>query len=146
VAFIGLDNIQSYENFLLVISYWIGPWLGVYLTDWFLRRGHRVDGFLFDRRHRPYAGWVAMLVGMVLSVWLFADQRCTSAWCRAPSRSSATSPSSSGSSSPEPSTPRSSPSSGAGRPRTPSSSPPVSRTPSAAEPFASGSGPRPRPC
>jgi NCS1 family nucleobase:cation symporter-1 len=74
VAFIGLDNIQSYENFLLVISYWIGPWLGVYFTDWYLRRGHRVDGFLFDRRHRPLAGWIAMLVGIVLSVWLFADQ------------------------------------------------------------------------
>jgi nucleobase:cation symporter-1, NCS1 family len=74
VAFIGLDNIQSYENFLLVISYWIGPWLGVTFTDWFLRRGHRVDGFLFDRRHRPHAGWVAMLVGIVVSVWLFADQ------------------------------------------------------------------------
>src|SRR3954464_2959460 len=58
VAFIGLDNIQSYENFLLVISYWIGPWLGVYVPDWYLRRGHQVDGFLFDRRHRPFAGWV----------------------------------------------------------------------------------------
>jgi NCS1 nucleoside transporter family len=74
VAFVGLDNIQSYENFLLVISYWIGPWLGVYFTDWFLRRGHRVDGFLFDHRHRPNAGWVAMLIGMVVSVWLFANQ------------------------------------------------------------------------
>ena len=74
VALIGLNNIQSYENFLLVISYWIGPWLGVYFVDWFLRRGHRVDGFLFDRRHNPVAGWVAMLVGIVVSVWLFADQ------------------------------------------------------------------------
>src|SRR6195952_3198858 len=27
VAFLGLNNIGSYENFLLVISYWIGPWL-----------------------------------------------------------------------------------------------------------------------
>jgi purine-cytosine permease-like protein len=74
VAFIGLDNIQSYENFLLVISYWIGPWLGVYFVDWYLRRGHRVDGFLFDHRHRPFAGWIAMLVGIVVSVGLFADQ------------------------------------------------------------------------
>jgi len=74
VAFLGLHDISSYENFLLVISYWIGPWLGVYLVDWYLRRGHRVDGFLFDRRHRPLAGWVSMLVGIVVSVWLFADQ------------------------------------------------------------------------
>jgi NCS1 nucleoside transporter family len=74
VALVGLNNISSYENFLLVISYWIGPWLGVYLTDQFLRRGHRVDGFLFDRRHTPYAGAAAMLIGIVLSVWLFANQ------------------------------------------------------------------------
>jgi NCS1 nucleoside transporter family len=74
VAFLGLNDISKYENFLLVISYWIGPWLGVYFTDWYLRRGHRVDGFLFDRQHTPFAGWVSMLVGMVLSIWLFADQ------------------------------------------------------------------------
>ena len=74
VAFLGLNDISKYENFLLVISYWIGPWLGVYLVDWAMRRGHRVDGFLFDRKHTPYAGWVSMLVGMALSIWLFADQ------------------------------------------------------------------------
>jgi NCS1 family nucleobase:cation symporter-1 len=74
VALFGLNDISSYENFLLVISYWIGPWLGVVFADWYARRGHRVDGFLFDRQHRPYAGWLAMVVGIVLSVWLFADQ------------------------------------------------------------------------
>jgi nucleobase:cation symporter-1, NCS1 family len=74
VAFLGLHDVARYENFLLVISYWIAPWLGVYFTDWYLRHGQRVDGFLFDRRHRPLAGWVAMLIGMVVSVWLFADQ------------------------------------------------------------------------
>jgi NCS1 nucleoside transporter family len=74
VAFLGLNDISKYENFLLVISYWIGPWLGVYFVDWYLRRGHRVDGFLFDRQHTPFAGWVSMLVGMALSIWLFADQ------------------------------------------------------------------------
>jgi NCS1 family nucleobase:cation symporter-1 len=68
------DAGARYENFLLVISYWIGPWLGVYLTDQYLRRGHRVDGFLFDTRHNPFAGWVAMGVGIVLSVWLFSNE------------------------------------------------------------------------
>jgi NCS1 family nucleobase:cation symporter-1 len=74
VALLGLKDVSSYENFLLVISYWIGPWLGVVFADWYVRRGHRVDGFLFDRQHRPYAGWVSMVVGILLSVWLFADQ------------------------------------------------------------------------
>jgi NCS1 nucleoside transporter family len=74
VAFLGLKDVSKYENFLLVISYWIGPWLGVYFADWYVRRGRQVAGFLFDRQHRPLAGWVSMLVAMVVSVWLFANQ------------------------------------------------------------------------
>jgi NCS1 nucleoside transporter family len=74
VAWNGLSDVTKYENFLLVIAYWIGPWLGVVFTDWYLRRGHRVDGFLFDRRHNPWAGATAMLVAIVVSIWLFSNQ------------------------------------------------------------------------
>ena len=75
VAVTGLHNAGSdYENFLLVISYWIGPWLGVFFTDWVLRRGWRVDGFLFDRNHNPWAGATAMLIAMGISIWLFSNQ------------------------------------------------------------------------
>jgi purine-cytosine permease-like protein len=75
VAVTGLHNAGSdYENFLLVISYWIGPWLGVFFADWLLRRGQRVDGFLFDRKHNPWAGAAAMLIGMGISIWLFSNQ------------------------------------------------------------------------
>jgi purine-cytosine permease-like protein len=75
LALTGLHNAGTdYENFLLVISYWIGPWLGVVFTDWVLRRGRRVDGFLFDRKHIPWAGAAAMLIGMGISIWLFSNQ------------------------------------------------------------------------
>jgi NCS1 family nucleobase:cation symporter-1 len=75
VAVTGLHNAGSkYENFLLVIAYWIGPWLGVFFMDWVLRRGRRVDGFLFDRQHNPWAGATAMLIGMGISIWLFSNQ------------------------------------------------------------------------
>jgi NCS1 family nucleobase:cation symporter-1 len=75
LALSGLNDAASkYENFLLVISYWIGPWLGVFFTDQLLRRRDRVDGFLFDRRHNPWAGFVAMLVGGAVSIWLFSAQ------------------------------------------------------------------------
>jgi NCS1 nucleoside transporter family len=75
LAWSGLhDAGEKYENFLLVISYWIGPWLGVYFTDWLLRRGERVDRLLFDRRHNPWAGAAAMALGMGLSIWLFSNQ------------------------------------------------------------------------
>ncbi|HEX9033376.1 MAG TPA: cytosine permease [Streptosporangiaceae bacterium] len=75
VALSGLhDAGVKYTNFLLVISYWIGPWLGVFFADQLLRRGKRVDGLLFDRKHNPWAGFAAMLVSGVVSIYLFANQ------------------------------------------------------------------------
>jgi nucleobase:cation symporter-1, NCS1 family len=75
VALSGLhDAGQKYNNFLLVIAYWIGPWLGVFFTDQYLRRGKRVAGLLFDRKHNPWAGFAAMAIAGGLSIWLFANQ------------------------------------------------------------------------
>lgn len=69
------DAGAKYNNFLLVIAYWIGPWLGVYFADQFhLRKGKRVDGFMFDRKHNPWAGWLAMLIAMAVSIFLFSNQ------------------------------------------------------------------------
>ena len=47
---------------------------GVVFTDMLLHRRDRVDGFLFDTRHNPWAGWVSMGVAMVVSIWLFSAQ------------------------------------------------------------------------
>jgi NCS1 family nucleobase:cation symporter-1 len=75
LAWSGLSDAGAkYESFLLIISYWIGPWLGVYLTDWWLRRGQAVEHFLFDRKHNPWAGVLAMAVGIAVSVVLFSNQ------------------------------------------------------------------------
>ncbi|MBO2446304.1 cytosine permease [Actinomadura barringtoniae] len=77
VAYFGLDDAgHSYESFLLVIAYWIGPWLGVVLTDQWLRRGTPPsEAMLFDKRHRDWAGPIAMAAGVVISVWLFSNQQ-----------------------------------------------------------------------
>jgi NCS1 nucleoside transporter family len=75
VALSGLSDAGTkYNNFLLVIAYWIGPWLGVFFADQFLRRRKRVDGFLFDRRHNPWAGFAAMAIAMAVSIYFFANQ------------------------------------------------------------------------
>jgi len=75
VALSGLSDAGTkYNNFLLVIAYWIGPWLGVFFADQLLRRGKRVDGFLFDRKHNPWAGFAAMAIAMAVSIYLFANQ------------------------------------------------------------------------
>jgi NCS1 nucleoside transporter family len=74
VAFDGLNDVSKYENFLLIISYWIGPWLGVVFVDWFMRRGRDIQAMLGDRRYLNWAGPIAMAVGGGLSIWLFSNQ------------------------------------------------------------------------
>ncbi len=75
VALSGLNNAGTkYEDFLLVIAYWIAPWLAVVLTDQVLRRGTDPEPLLFDTSYRNLAGPVSMLVGMGVSIWLFSNQ------------------------------------------------------------------------
>jgi NCS1 nucleoside transporter family len=75
VALTGLHGaVTKYNNFLLIIAYWIAPWLAVFFCDQWLRRGRDTEPLLFDRRHRNWAGPVAMAVGMGLSIWLFSNQ------------------------------------------------------------------------
>jgi purine-cytosine permease-like protein len=75
LAWSGLgDAGHAYENFLLVIAYWISPWLAVVLVDHYLRRGQRVGPLLADTGYHNWAGLTAFLAGLVISVALFADQ------------------------------------------------------------------------
>ena len=74
VAIIGIDHINTYENFLLVISYWIGPWLGVVFADRILRRFRRDELVYTNRGYKNWAGFIAMLVAGGLSIWLFSNQ------------------------------------------------------------------------
>jgi nucleobase:cation symporter-1, NCS1 family len=74
LAWSALPNAGArYENFLLIIAYWIAPWLAVYFCDQLLRRRpHEV--LLFDTKRTNWAGPVAMLAGMGISIWLFSNQ------------------------------------------------------------------------
>jgi purine-cytosine permease-like protein len=63
-----VDAGHAYENFLLLIGYWITPFLGVVLTDFWLRRGHYDEREFFDRRHNTVAGAAAMAAGILVSV------------------------------------------------------------------------------
>jgi nucleobase:cation symporter-1, NCS1 family len=75
LAWNGLaDAGANYEAFLLVIAYWIAPWLGVVLIDRLLRRGTSTDDIVVDPRYVNLAGPIAMLLGMVISIWLFSAQ------------------------------------------------------------------------
>ena len=78
VALTGLhDAGAKYTNFLLIIAYWIAPWLAVVFCDQYLRRRTpltEIEPMLFDRKHTNWAGPVAMLAGMAISIWLFSNQ------------------------------------------------------------------------
>jgi NCS1 family nucleobase:cation symporter-1 len=62
----------KFESYLLFILYWVTPWAGVVLADWFLRgRPIRLEvGWLtdFSRLHSGLLALVAMIVGFVVSL------------------------------------------------------------------------------
>ena len=78
VAIFGLHDAGArYTNFLLIIAYWIAPWLAVVFCDQFLRRHEdlpETEKLLFDQTYTNWAGPVAMIVGVVVSVSLFSNQ------------------------------------------------------------------------
>ena len=77
IGILGKANVgpgSKYEYFLLLISYWIGPWLAVVLTDYWMRRGDYGDESMFyNPRYQRWQGVAAMAIGLVVSVGLFAN-------------------------------------------------------------------------
>jgi nucleobase:cation symporter-1, NCS1 family len=59
---------SKYENFLLLISYWIAPFLAVVLVDYWLRGGEYDEKLFYDSHYRPWKGFVAMLAGILVSL------------------------------------------------------------------------------
>ncbi|MEE4021871.1 cytosine permease [Gordonia sp. PKS22-38] len=75
VAWWALDDAAaSYEAFLLLVAYWIGPWLGVVFADRLLRREQPPLALLYDTGYRNWAGVAAFVVALVGSVLLFCNQ------------------------------------------------------------------------
>ncbi|GAA4391158.1 purine-cytosine permease family protein [Tsukamurella soli] len=69
------DAAASYESFLLIVAYWIGPWLGVVIADQWLRRDQAGKSWiLYDRAFTNWGGVGAFLIGLVVSVALFSNQ------------------------------------------------------------------------
>src|SRR5256885_11347445 len=77
IGLVGQANVgpgSKYEFFLLLISYWIGPWLAVVLTDYWIRRGDYGDESMFyDPKYQRWQGFAAMAIGLFVSGFLFAN-------------------------------------------------------------------------
>jgi NCS1 family nucleobase:cation symporter-1 len=64
------DFAGNFINFILFISYWITPFVGVVLADWYLR-GQKADGASvvdFSRLPMGTIGLVALVVGFVVGI------------------------------------------------------------------------------
>lgn len=69
------DAAASYEAFLLLVAYWIGPWLGVVFADQLLRRKQQPSlTLLYDRNYTNWGGLAAFVIALVASVLLFCNQ------------------------------------------------------------------------
>ena len=65
---------SKYEFFLLLISYWIAPWLAVVFVDYWLRGGdYGEESMFYDTKYNRWQGVTAMAIGLVVSVYLFAN-------------------------------------------------------------------------
>jgi NCS1 family nucleobase:cation symporter-1 len=64
------DLVSKFENYLLFIIYWVTPWIGVVLADWWLR-GRKADvSRLADFASLPsgIVGLAALLIGFIVSL------------------------------------------------------------------------------
>ena len=67
------DFVGSFEGFLLVVSYWVAPWIAVVFTDWLLR-GRKVSDNVLDHKRENSAGPIAFVIAVVVSIYLFCNQ------------------------------------------------------------------------
>ncbi|MDN5376585.1 MAG: nucleobase:cation symporter, family [Thermacetogenium sp.] len=63
ISFGGGHLAETYKNFLLLLSYWIAPWLGVVLCDIFFNRQPEAE-----RNGSGWPGMVSFICGVVISI------------------------------------------------------------------------------
>lgn len=69
-AGLGDAAFANFQNFLFLMGYWVGPWLGVTLTDHLmsLRRGGVRPAWFYDRTWRFGPGLPAFVLGVLASL------------------------------------------------------------------------------
>ncbi len=64
---------SSLESFLLVVSYWVAPWVAIVLVDYLMRRGQNLSEIALSGKEN-FAGPVAFVVATATSIYFFANQ------------------------------------------------------------------------
>jgi NCS1 nucleoside transporter family len=77
IGVVGQANVgpgSKYESFLLLISYWIAPWLAIVFVDYWIRKGDYGDESIFFNTHyQRWQGISAMVIALIVSVGLFGN-------------------------------------------------------------------------
>ena len=74
LALLGYQNFtQNYENFLIVLDYWIMPWLAVVLLDFYVF-GHREPMGFSQAVPVNWNGLIAWLIGLAVSLLFISEQ------------------------------------------------------------------------
>lgn len=70
LSLVGSGQFESnYESFLLMLGYWMMPWVGVLFSDFYVLKAHRhADHDARARQSVRWAGLVSFLVGFIVSV------------------------------------------------------------------------------
>jgi NCS1 family nucleobase:cation symporter-1 len=73
-AVLDPKNLGSHlEGFLLVVSYWVAPWIAIILVDKILRKGQKLGEVALSIKENP-AGPIAFVVATVTSIYFFSNQ------------------------------------------------------------------------
>jgi NCS1 family nucleobase:cation symporter-1 len=74
LAILGYQNFtQNYQNFLIVLDYWIMPWLAVVLLDFYVF-GHRQATGFSQARPVNSSGLIAWAIGLLVSLLFISEQ------------------------------------------------------------------------
>ncbi len=72
-AFIAVNNVKTFEGFLLVVSYWVAPWVAIILVDKLMRKGQDL-GEVASTIKENLAGPIAFVVATAVSIYFFSNQ------------------------------------------------------------------------
>jgi NCS1 family nucleobase:cation symporter-1 len=64
---------HSLEGFLLVVSYWVAPWVAIILVDKLLRKGQNLGEIALSAKEN-LAGPISFVIATVTSIYFFSNQ------------------------------------------------------------------------
>jgi NCS1 family nucleobase:cation symporter-1 len=76
LSFIGVQNgdvAHQLDGFLLVVSYWVSPWIAIVVTERFLSKGKDAQARALAPKN-SWAGPLAFVLATGISIWGFANQ------------------------------------------------------------------------